>query len=176
MVQHARFPLVALALILSLAVGAGCAAKAGSIPGTRIADNSENRQILTTIESYRKAVEDKDVAALVLMASQRYWEDSGTPTGSDDYGYDGLRNVLAGRYQQADEIRFSLRYLNLRRRCPPNTTGNEGCKVYVEVMIDASYTIADARGQSRRPDMRDQNELVLEWSGERESWLFLSGM
>jgi hypothetical protein len=172
--QHARVPLLAAALLVALATG--CATKAGIIPGTRIPDNNENREIITTIESYRRAVETKDVAALVLMASEHYWEDSGTPTGSDDYGYDGLRDVLAGRFQQADDIRYSLRYINLRRRCPSGASGNEGCKAYVEVMIDASYTIADARGQARRPDMRDQNELVLEWSPKGQKWVFLSGM
>jgi len=41
-------------------------------------------------------------------------------------------------------------------------------------LIDASYTITDARGQARRLDKRDQNELVLEYTGDK--WLFLSGM
>ena len=42
------------------------------------------------------------------------------------------------------------------------------------MLIDASFTIADAIGKPERPDKRDQNELVLEWDGRR--WLFLSGM
>jgi hypothetical protein len=41
-------------------------------------------------------------------------------------------------------------------------------------MIDASYTIADINGKPKRPDKRDQNQLVLEWDGRR--WLFISGM
>jgi hypothetical protein len=49
-----------------------------------------------------------------------------------------------------------------------------GCKAAVDVLIDASFTITNAVGQPKRPDKRDQNELLLEWDGRR--WLFLSGM
>jgi hypothetical protein len=57
-------------------------------------------------------------------------------------------------------------------------------------MIDASFTIANAMGQPKRPDKRDQNQLNLEWTcgdpaqkaaaGQQPSgscrWLFVSGM
>jgi hypothetical protein len=49
-----------------------------------------------------------------------------------------------------------------------------GCVARVEAMVDASFTIVDARGQDRRADKRDQNELVLEWAGDR--WKFISGL
>ena len=42
------------------------------------------------------------------------------------------------------------------------------------MLIDASFTVTSAMGQPKRPDKRDQNQLVLEWDGRR--WLFLSGM
>ena len=44
----------------------------------------------------------------------------------------------------------------------------------VDVLIDASFTIANVAGKPSRPDKRDQNQLLLEWDGRR--WLFLSGM
>jgi hypothetical protein len=50
----------------------------------------------------------------------------------------------------------------------------QGCRASVDVLIDASFTVANAIGQPKRPDKRDQNELILEWDGRR--WLFLSGM
>jgi hypothetical protein len=58
-------------------------------------------------------------------------------------------------------------------------------------MIDASFTVTSAMGQPKRPDKRDQNQLVLQWTcgnpqaaaatpGRPEGgscrWLFLSGM
>ena len=164
-----------LGFLATLALSA-CGAKVSTIPGSRIPDNALNRQIIDTVEQYRLAVERKDAAALLLMASKSYWEDGGTPTGSDDYGYDGLRQVLQSRFQQASDIRYSLRYVNIYRRCKGESDpgSNDGCRAYVDVLIDASYSVTDALGQSKRPDMRDQNQLVLEWAGDK--WLFLSGM
>ena len=66
---------------------------------------------------------------------------------------------------------------SLRKACPHKKGGDEletGCKAQVDVLIDASFTLLDARTQQGRLDKRDQNQIVLEWNGER--WLFLSGM
>ena len=172
-------PFRALALLGAVlaASGLGCAASRGTIPGTQVPDNRFNRDVIEAVESYRLAVERRDAAALMLMASNQYREDSGTPTGSDDYGFDGLGEVLAGRFQQADDVRFSLRYVSIRRRCPSGDVETyDGCRAYVQVLVDASFSIADARDQTKRPDMRDRNELVLEWSEADRRWKFLSGM
>lgn len=166
-----------LVLLLSLTVLWGCASKAQTIPGTKIPENRTNRAIIDSVEQYRLAVERKDTAALLLMASKRYWEDGGTPTGGDDYGYEGLREVLSKRFKSAEDIRYSLRYMNVARRCQSeDPEGNSGCRAYVDVLIDASFSIVNAHGQRVRPDMRDQNQFVLEWDPQVERWLFLSGM
>ncbi|MEM9491361.1 MAG: hypothetical protein AAGC55_19605, partial [Myxococcota bacterium] len=135
-----------------------------------------NREIIEAVEQYRLAVERKDTDALVLMASKSYWEDSGTPTGGDDYGFEGLAEVLRSRFQKASDIRYSLRYIGVYRKCKAdgNPSTNDGCRAYIDVLIDASYSVTDHTGNQRRPDKRDQNQLVLEWTGEK--WLFLSGM
>ena len=154
---------------------AACGTRSTNIPGSRIPDTSVNRAIVDRLNAYRLAVERRDAPALLLMASKSYWEDSGTPSGSDDYGYDGLRSVLTSRLQKAADVRYTMRYVTIRRSCPgDNADLTPGCRAQVEVLIDASYTVADARGGERRPDMRDQNEVVLEWSGNE--WLFISGM
>ncbi len=165
-----------LSLVAALVLTSACGSKVSTIPGTQIPDNPLNREIIEVVEQYRVAVESKDTAGLLLMASKSYWEDGGTPTGSDDYGYDGLSQVLRDRFQKAADIRYSLRYVTIYRRCKAesNVETNEGCRAYVDVLIDASYSVVSATGQPQRPDMRDQNQLVLEWSGEK--WLFLSGM
>lgn len=167
--------LPAMALAITLVSGA-CGSVSPTIPGTKIPDTSLNRGIIQAVEDYRVAVERKDTAALLLMASKKYWEDSGTPTGGDDYGYEGLSSVLKSRFNKAKDIRYSLRYMNLYRRCKPDAdpATNEGCRAYVDVLIDASFTVKDARGADKRPDKRDQNQLVLEWADDK--WKFLSGM
>jgi hypothetical protein len=159
------------ALVVGVLVS-GCAAKVAYVPGTRIPFSDNNKSVLDAVEEYRLAVERGDADGLMLMAHKQYWEDSGTPTGSDDYGYDGLRNVLLTRLQRASDIRYSMRYMEVRQTCPNGL--KPGCRAAVDVLIDASYTITDVLGKPKRPDKRDQNELILEWDGHR--WLFISGM
>lgn len=157
---------IVFSLSVAVAVlGSACAPKAQTIPGTKIPNNDENTGVIKVIERYRQAIERKDAAALLLMASKRYYEDGGTQTGTDDYGYDELRDVLASRFQRAKNIRYSLRYLTIRRRAE---------LAFVEVFIDASFTLRDSRGGTRREDVRDQNQLVLVREGE--GWKFVSGM
>lgn len=159
-------------LALAMILAGGCAGRIAYVPGTRVPYSDNNKSAIEAVEQYRLALERRDADALLLMAHKQYWEDSGTPTGGDDYGYDGLRAVLQNRLQKASEIRYSVRYMGVRQTC----TGElrPGCRAAVDVMIDASYTIADARGNPKRPDKRDQNQLSLEWDGRK--WLFLSGM
>jgi hypothetical protein len=160
-------------IIATLAtLGAGCAKKATFVAGTRIPYSNPNKSVLDACEEYRLAVERADADALMLMAHPQYWEDSGTPSGSDDYGYEGLRNVLLTRLPKATDIRYSLRYVGVHQQC----TGDlqKGCRAAVDILVDASFTVANAYGKPARPDKRDQNQLVLEWDGRR--WLFLSGM
>jgi hypothetical protein len=151
-------------LVWLLPLCIACASSARYVPGTRLADNEENRRIIGAIEQYRLAMERRDAGALLSMASKNYWEDGGTPTGGDDYGYDGLRDVLATRFERTESVRYNMRYMGLRR---------ERNLAYVEVLLDASYTISTSAGPVRK-ELRDQNQLVLEYDGRR--WLFISGM
>lgn len=148
-----------------------CAHQVNYVPGTKVPLTPANKSVLDACEEYRLAVERGDADALMLMAHKQYWEDSGTPSGSDDYGYEGLRNVLLTRLQKASDIRYSIRYVAVHQQCKEL---KPGCRAAVDVLIDASFTIANAIGRPIRPDKRDQNQLVLEWDGRR--WLFLSGM
>ena len=58
-----------------------------------------------------------------------------------------------------------MRYMNIERH---------GSRAFVDVLIDASFSLKNARGEEVRSDMRDQNRFVLEWNGKK--WMFLSGM
>ncbi len=159
--------------LVFLVLLASCAAKQGRyVGGTRIPYSEQNQAVLKACEEYRLAVERGDADALMLMAHKQYWEDSGTPSGSDDYGFEGLRTVLLTRLLKATDIRYSVRYMGLHQQCDGDPVA--GCRASVDILIDASYTISNAYGKPARPDKRDQNQLVLEWDGRR--WLFLSGM
>jgi hypothetical protein len=160
-------------VLLALVVAAACGGRHGSyVVGTKVPYSDANKSVLDTCEQYRLAVERGDADALMLMAHKQYWEDSGTPSGSDDYGYEGLRNVLLTRLLKATDIRYSMRYVAVHQECPNDL--HQGCHAAVDVLIDASYTIANAYGKATRPDKRDQNQLQLIFDGKR--WLFTSGM
>lgn len=163
-----------LVCLLPIALGAACGPKPDYIYGTKIQRTEENNRVIERIEAYRSAVETKDADTLLLMASQEYWEDSGTPTGEDDYGFNGLKEVLQTRFKQADSIRYTMRYMRVRFSGGEQEGSSDPRRAFVDVLVDASFTIPDARGGFRRQDKRDQNQLVLEWDGNR--WMFLSGM
>ena len=152
------------ALVVSaLAAMAACGAQTQTIPGTQVPDTPENHALIERVEEYRVAMERQDARALVLMASENYREQA--QGLGDDYGYDQLLEILRTRLSQVEDIRYALRYMNVER---------EGDVALVDVLIDASYTIEDARGVRIRRDMQDQNRMILEWDGE--NWMFLSGM
>ncbi|HET7500566.1 MAG TPA: hypothetical protein VFK02_06165 [Kofleriaceae bacterium] len=160
-----------LCFLVALLTFGACAHNVSYVAGTRVPYSDMNKSVLDACEEYRLAVERGDADALMLMAHKQYWEDSGTPSGSDDYGIEGLRNVLLTRLTKASDIRYSMRYVAVHQQCGEL---KPGCRAAVDVLIDASYTIANPLGRPIRPDKRDQNQLVLEWDGHR--WLFLSGM
>jgi hypothetical protein len=172
-------------LLAVTATFVGCGAHNGTyVAGTTVPYSENNKNVLERCEEYRLAVEQRDSDSLMLMAHPQYWEDSGTPSGGDDYGYEGLRNVLASRLAKASDIRYSIRYMAVHEECPGEL--KPGCKAAVDVLIDASFTIPNAQGQPKRPDKRDQNQLVLQWTcgtGQKGApeggscrWLFTSGM
>lgn len=170
-----------LLLLVVLMLSSACGGRKHTIPGTDVRDTTFNRGIMAAVERYRVAVEEADIATLLLLASKDYWEDGGTTSGSDDYGYEKLREVLTARFHKAKEIRYALRYLDVKRECRSGALDSKGnsigelCRAYVDVLIDASFTVLDARDQEKRLDMRDQNQLVLQYEPDTEKWMFVSG-
>ncbi len=165
-----RFSTPIFTIFALLFLGA-CGPKANYIRGTKITRTQENQRLIKRVEDYRIAVEEKDAAGLLIMASREYWEDSGTPTGEDDYGFAGLKEVLTTRFRQAESIRYSMRYKRIRFVGESDSIGQQA---FVDVLIDASFTVPDSQGGLQRADLRDQGQFVLEWTGEK--WMFLSGM
>lgn len=103
----------------------GCAAT--MIPNTHVEDTAENREVLDFLEEYRLAVEARDVGKLIRMASQNYFDDMGTPAGSDDVDYDGLREGLAALPEEVLAARYQISYRDV---------------TYLEdrVLVDVRYT------------------------------------
>lgn len=86
----------------------GCASQ--RIPNTTVPDTPLNREVIEFCERYRHALEQRDAGALLAMASPRYYENSGTPEGQDDYDIAGLREVLRETLPRIHTVRYEFRY------------------------------------------------------------------
>jgi hypothetical protein len=152
--------LLALGVAPSLA---GCAI-VNLIPGTKVPDTHGNREILDICEKYRHALEDRDAATLLTLAHPNYYEDSGTPKGDDDYGYDGLRDVLSKRLAALKTVRYNIEYRKV------DIAGHHAS---VDIRYDASFQLATEMGDRWE---RKQNDKRLELENDGKRWLFIAGM
>ena len=155
-----RFGLVLGALLMS---AAGCATVA-TIPGTKVVDTKANREILNVCERYRHAMEERDATTLLALAHPNYYEDGGTPNGNDDYGYDGLKDVISKRIAALRTLRYSIEYRRVQI---------EGRRAQVDIRYDASYQLATETGDQWD---RKQNDKRIELENDGKRWLIIAGM
>jgi hypothetical protein len=163
--KSARLLLFGLGLVLA---GPGCG-HGRFLPGTTIPATETNREIVETIEEYRIRLMEKNVDALLLLASPKYFEDGGTPRANDDYGFQGLADILRGRLQRVDTIRYEIEYKSI-------TIGSDG-HAYVEALLNGAFELQSDVGERYRR-INDFHRFVLErsTSGGSAKWKFLAGM
>ncbi len=150
--------------ILGLALGlTGCGTT--MIPNTDVEDNSKNRKVVSYCEQYRHAVEEKNVGLLLQMAHERYLEDGGNTSTTDDIDYGGLREYLTTQFVKTQQIRYEVRYRRI--------TFTQADKILVDYTYSASYKIPGVSKEEWRHTVAD-NRLVLVPTGE--SYKILSGM
>jgi hypothetical protein len=162
-------PFARVWLVLTLALGLGGASVTGCahteyFAGTTIPRTEKNRKIIETVEQYRQRLLSRNVEGLLVLASDKYFEDSGTPRSDDDYGYDGLRQVLTNQLKRVKSMRYEIEYRNIKVT---------GTRAEVEVFLDGSFELAAEAGDRYRR-VNDYHHFVLEQKGEE--WKFLSGM
>jgi len=144
------------------ALAAGCHDKV--IPNTEIPDNDENRAIIAFCERYRHAVEDRNVGLLLSLASQRYFDNSGTPSADDDVDRSGLEKVLTEKFKEIKTMRYEIKYRDVFE-----TLG----VIYVEYTYNMAfqYQIGEkTKWSNRTADNRLELERV------SDGFLILTGM
>ena len=151
-------------VLVALSLWAGGCATISVIPGTKVPDTKPNRELLEVCERYRHAMEDRDVATLLALAHPNYYEDSGTPSGNDDYGYDGLKDVLQKRLAAVKTLRYNIEYRRVQI---------EGHHAQVDIRYDASFQLATEMGDRWE---RKQNDKRLELENDGKRWLIIAGM
>lgn len=152
-----------LAVAALVALAAGCV-KEQYIPYTKVIDSPQHRELIKVIEAYRHAMERRDAPALLAMASPEYFEDSGTPSAQDDYGYDGLKRVLLDRLANVSQMRYSMQYMRVEVK------DKVAC---IDVFIDGSFQLHTSQGD-RWDRKMDPHRFELVHDGQR--WLFRRGM
>jgi hypothetical protein len=144
----------------ALLLGSFCALLAGVsagcgptyLPNTEIEDTDQNKEIVSFCERYRHAVEDLNVGLILSLTSPRYFDNSGTPTGDDDYDRRGLEEVLKARFRSVRSMRYEIKYRNLYER--------DGL-----FMIDYTYTMSfeyEIGGKTKWANKTAENRLEIE--------------
>jgi hypothetical protein len=163
--KTAKFYLVGYLLV---AGGAGCGHTA-LFPGTSIPATETNREIIDTLEVYRQKLVERNVDGLLLLASDKYFEDGGTPQANDDYGYSGLATILGSRLQRVQSIRYDIQYKSIK-------IGADG-RAEVEAFLSGAFELQGEVGERYRR-ISDFHRFILERStaGGTSKWKFVSGM
>jgi hypothetical protein len=156
------FALAAAAALAALAT-TGCSTT--YIPNTDVEDTGDNRKVILFCETYRHAVEDKNVGQILKMTSPQYHEDGGNTRGEDDLDYDGFKQYLTNQFTQTSGIRYEIRYRRL--------TFTETHHVLVDYTYAASYKIPGVKGEEWKHTVAD-NRLDLVPDGE--SFKIMAGM
>lgn len=149
-------------LLLVAALGSGCAKR--YIANTDIEDTPENRDIIEFCERYRHAVEDLNIGLILSMASPRYFDNSGTVSGDDDYDRTGLEEVLKERFKAISALRYEFKY---------RAVYEVDHKIFVEYTYTMSFQYQvgeDLKWANRTEDNRLELERI------DEGFLVVSGM
>lgn len=144
------------------------------IPNTDVEDTSDHRRVVAFCESYRKAVERKDVPTLLGMASPDYYEEGPDADASDDIDYAGLRDYLTRKYDAVTSVRYEIRYRRIgveHRKCGDAQASCD--RILVDYTYSGSYRIASKEGEKWKSTV-EENRLELIPSGE--TFLIVTGM
>jgi hypothetical protein len=149
----------AIGLVLSASV-CGCATT--YIPNTDVLDTDANRKVILFCEQYRHAVEEKNVAQLLKLASPNYHQRADV---DEDVDYSTLKDFLTTTFQTTDAIRYEIRYRRV--------TFAENNHVFVDYTFAGSYRIPGVRKEEWRHSVSDNR---LDLVPEGEGYKIIAGM
>ncbi len=165
MSRRARFEDVlrgaAAAVVLMLLATFAAACATTYIPNTDVPDTEDNRKVILFCEQYRHAVEEKNVAQLLKLASTNYHKRGAI---DDDVDYSTLKDFLTTTFQATDAIRYEIRYRRV---------SFENNHVYVDYTFAASYRIPGIRKEEWRHSVSDNR---LDLIPEGDGYKIIAGM
>lgn len=133
----------------------------------QLRNTPQNQMIVELIEDYQIALEERNTARIRAMVSPRYHENAGTTdTTADDYGFDGLLELLTLIEQHVQEMQVELQI----REVSHDERRNRASVIY-----EFGYTMRyRVEGQDMWDTGRDLNRLELKWENDR--WWVIGGL
>ena len=139
----------------------GCAKR---ISGTDIADNSDTRGVIDTIEHYRNAAERRDAPGVLSLVSEKYFDDAGTPDPADDMDFEQLKRDLPEDYKRLVSLRLDLTIKKINV---------EGDNATAELFFDNHYRMNTKRGEVAKQDS-DLHRMT--FKKESGKWKVIAGL
>ena len=120
---------------------------------SQIPDEDPHVEILRTVQKYRDAMAQKDVATLRSMISKEYYENASTTDDlTDDYGNERLDEIFNDYLvQSVKDIRFIIQIKQLT---------HEGMEYYVDYQYIWNFRY-EVAGQSYWQSKNDTNRMTL---------------
>ncbi len=117
------------------------------INGTTLEDNPENRALTAVVETYRLALEQRDVEALSQIISEEYFESGGTTNlADDDYGFKGaIQKVIPLLDSSIEEVHLKMDISSIEYQ-------QTGASVLVDYDLKFRYVMGEKKGWSSKKD------------------------
>lgn len=124
-------------VVLALAGLAMLACAPKRIPGTTIEDSADTRAVFEVVEAYRKAMEQRDAAAVLALVAPTYFDTAGTPGPADDLDRAQLEAALTQDLARTEALRLELTVRKIEVK--------DG-QAEAEVFYDAYYRVQTPSG------------------------------
>jgi SnoaL-like domain len=157
-----RHALAALSVCAAMA-WTGCTPSL--IPGTDVRDTAQNREILDVVGTYRNALEARNVEGVMKLVSKGFFEDSGTPDGSDDFDYNGLQAKLKTWAERTTTVRVAMEVKQITI---------DGARAKVRYYYDLNFLMPGPNNTPLWKRETDTKEMTLR--RESGAWRIVSGV
>ncbi len=159
------------------------------IEGTKIEDTDDAREVIRTVETYRKAMENRDADMLIALASKSYFEKNGDANSANNYDYAGLvRFLRSSEFRTVTALRMKIIYRSLEFNEQRNSVTVHYHYTSDFKLPPTKYDLPEGAddqmeqtGESDNFDEEvwhsksDDNEMILEL-GSDNKWYILKGM
>lgn len=152
-----RFSALAAALLLA-------ACTVHRIDATDIEDTADNRAVYEVIQAYAEALQRRDAAGMLALASPEYFDNGGTADPSDDLDFARLEKTLPTDLAKLESLRVKVDVRNIVV---------EKDAAVADIWSDGWYRIQTPSGAVSK---RDQDLHRMRLVRKDGAWKIISGM